>query len=561
MNWLRNVALAPKLLASVVVMACVAASLVALALVFMAEVHQSTTMLKETNERVLHAGRGTANLLSYVRNVEFLPLELTPQERDVYQAGAEDELKRFIVRLDKLEPMLVAEEGRRNMAAIRATLKRYQSEHQKVLVQARAGDLDGSTKTAVAAAALVADMRTELRAIEARNDKIAAAVVETATTAFGRAKWMLVAFAAGGGLLGVALSAALIVAGVTRPLRAMTGAMLQVAAGDDGIAVPSLGQRDEIGQLAGALETFKRNLVAQKRLAAEQEAERTTKERRADALDQSVRAFEAGIGEIVETVSSAATELEAAASTLTQTAETTQHLSNTVAAASEEASTNVQSVATATEELGASVNEIARQVQQSSRIAGEAVEQARRTDERITALSQAASRIGDVVKLITAIAEQTNLLALNATIEAARAGDAGKGFAVVASEVKQLASQTAKATEEIGAQIAGMQTATHESVGAIKEIGVTIGRISEIAATIAAAVEEQGAATGEIARNVQSAAEGTTRVAANIGDVNRGAGETGAASTQVLGSAQSLSRQSHQLRREVATFLEAVRAA
>jgi len=221
----------------------------------------------------------------------------------------------------------------------------------------------------------------------------------------------------------------------------------------------------------------------------------------------------------------------------------------------------VQSVATASEELTGSVNEIARQVQESSKIAGEAVSQAQKTDARITQLSQAASRIGDVVKLITAIAEQTNLLALNATIEAARAGEAGKGFAVVASEVKALAAQTAKATDEIGTQIASMQSATQDSVAAIKEIGGPISRISEIAGAIAAAVEEQGAATQEIARNVGEAAKGTAQVASNITDVNRGAGETGSASTQVLASARSLPNESNNLKIEVEKFLTTVRAA
>jgi methyl-accepting chemotaxis protein len=221
----------------------------------------------------------------------------------------------------------------------------------------------------------------------------------------------------------------------------------------------------------------------------------------------------------------------------------------------------VQAVASATEELSSSVSEIGRQVQESSNIASQAVRQAQQTDARINELSQAAGRIGDVVKLITAIAEQTNLLALNATIEAARAGEAGRGFAVVASEVKQLASQTAKATEEISAQIASMQTATQDSVGAIKEIGGTIGRISEIAGAIAAAVQEQGAATGEIARNVGEAAKGTAEVASNITAVNRGAGETGSASAQVLISAQSLSAESDHLKAEVEKFLSTVRAA
>jgi methyl-accepting chemotaxis protein len=221
----------------------------------------------------------------------------------------------------------------------------------------------------------------------------------------------------------------------------------------------------------------------------------------------------------------------------------------------------VQSVAAATDEMTSSVGEIGRQMQESGKIAAEAVTQASKTDARIAALSQSAGRIGDVVKLITAIAEQTNLLALNATIEAARAGEAGRGFAVVAQEVKALAAQTAKATEDVSAQIADMQAVTRESVAAIKEICVTIGKISEISSTISHAVEEQGAATGEIARNVGAAARGTAEVATNITEVNRGAGDTGTASARVLSSAQSLSRQSSLLKVEVDKFLETVRAA
>jgi methyl-accepting chemotaxis protein len=349
---------------------------------------------------------------------------------------------------------------------------------------------------------------------------------------------------------------------ITRPVGALSEVMKVLASGDSTIEVHGRGRRDEIGGMAGAVQVFKDNMIEAERLRTERaEADRRAAVEKRAAMHKLADEFQAAVGGIVDTVSSASAELETAAGRLTRTAETTQSLSTTVAAASEQASSNVQSVASASEELAGSVGEIARQVLESSRIAGDAVRQAERTDQRIGELSTAAGRIGDVVKLITAIAEQTNLLALNATIEAARAGEAGKGFAVVAQEVKALAAQTAKATDEIGGQIAAMQTATQDSVAAIKEISGTIGRISEIATTIASAVEEQGAATQEISRNVQQAAQGTSQVAANITDVSRGAGETGSASTRVLASAQSLSGESAHLKTEVEKFLSTVRAA
>ncbi|WP_040621802.1 methyl-accepting chemotaxis protein, partial [Rhodovulum sp. PH10] len=257
--------------------------------------------------------------------------------------------------------------------------------------------------------------------------------------------------------------------GIAKPIMMLTSGMRQLADGNFDVVLAGLGRKDEVGEIAGAVEAFKAKAVekAAAEARAQTEAQRIAADARKREMHKLASDFETAVGEIVETVSSAATELEASAGTLTRTAEVTQRLSNTVAAASELASTNVQSVASATNEMTSSVQEISRQVQESSRIAGEAVRQAEKTDGRITELSQAAARIGDVVQLITAIAEQTNLLALNATIEAARAGEAGKGFAVVAQEVKALAAQTGKATGEISAQIAGMQTATQESVGAI----------------------------------------------------------------------------------------------
>jgi methyl-accepting chemotaxis protein len=368
---------------------------------------------------------------------------------------------------------------------------------------------------------------------------------------------------AAGLVLLLTIAVSIVVAGsITKPLRRMTLTMNDLAAGKLDIEVPGIERRDEVGEMAKAVEIFKSNAVARQALEVEQkEAETRGVARRKSDMNKMADDFEGAVGEIIETVSSASTELEGSASTLTSTAERAQELTTMVAAASEEASTNVQSVASATEEMASSVNEISRQVQESARMAGDAVGQARTTNDRVGELSKAAARIGDVVELINTIAGQTNLLALNATIEAARAGEAGRGFAVVASEVKALAEQTAKATGEIGLQITGIQAATQDSVNAIKEISGTIEKLSEISSAIAAAVEEQGAATQEISRNVQQAAHGTQQVSTHITDVQRGASETGSASSEVLSAAQSLSVESNRLKLEVGKFLSSVRAA
>ena len=346
-------------------------------------------------------------------------------------------------------------------------------------------------------------------------------------------------------------------------LKGSTNAMRRLADGDFSIVLPGLGRKDEIGEIAHAVEAFKVKMTEKIEgdAKAKTEADRALELERKQTMMQLADSFERAVGDIVETVSRASNELETAAGTLTGTAETTQHLSETVAEASEQASASVQSVASATNEMTSSVNEIGRQVQEAARIAGAAVSQADTINDRVNKLSHEAGRIGDVVELINTIAGQTNLLALNATIEAARAGEAGRGFAVVASEVKALAQQTAQATGEIVHQISGIQAATEESVVAIKEISGTIGRISEISSAIASAVEEQSAATQEISRNIRHSAEGTHQVATNIVSVKDGASETRTASSLVLTSAQTLSNDSARLKAEVDKFLATVRAA
>jgi len=347
---------------------------------------------------------------------------------------------------------------------------------------------------------------------------------------------------------------------IPRPIANMNAVMGVLAKGDWTANVPSTDRSDEIGAMAAAVEVFKANGIRNEEMIAEAEAQKiqTEKEKR-EAMLEMASNFEASVGGVVNSVSSASTEMQSSAQALSATAEQTTQQSQAVAAASEEASTNVQTVASASEELSSSISEISRQVSQSTQIASAAVAEVDGANEKVQGLAIAAQKIGEVVALITDIADQTNLLALNATIEAARAGEAGKGFAVVASEVKNLANATAKATEEISAQIGGIQSATEGAVTAIGSIGGTINQINEITSTIAAAVEEQGAATQEIARNVEQASAGTNEVSSNIAGVNQAASETGQSAGELLSASTELSQQSEMLRGEVDTFLANIR--
>lgn len=471
--------------------------------------------------------------------------------RDPKYAG---ELKKAAAEF--LNVLAAAEMSSAMKAEITAKLQQYQNEFLAWVGTAQqTAEYDASMmKTFRTIEPVIAEVGQGVDRLYNEADAAEAATRDTVR------KWMLIAFALA--IVLVCAASALIGRSISKALSAMVRVMISLAGGDTAAAIPGLGRKDEIGEMAGAVEVFRTNMIEAERLRTEQLAgeQRHAEQRKAD-MRKLADAFEGAVGEIVETVSSAASELEASSNTLTNAAERSQNLATMVATASEEASTNVQSVASSSEELTSSVSEISRQVQESSRVASEAVDQAQRTNHRVGELSKAAARIGDVVELINTIAGQTNLLALNATIEAARAGEAGRGFAVVASEVKALAEQTAKATGEISQQIGGIQAATEDSVGAIREIGNTIGRMSEISSTIAAAIEEQGAATQEISRNIQQAAAGTSQVSSNIADVQRGASETGSASAQVHSAAKSLSSESHRLKLEVGRFLDSVRAA
>ena len=568
MAFLSQFRVLTKILAVIGVMAAVAVTITYFGTTSLGSLNAATDLMEKKAGGALLAARMSRDAIALNRAEYMLAANPTASTRADVRKTVDADLKAFKERFEKVK-LTTSEKDTAHLAAIDATFAAYEKELNETFVVAdgvadyaateEVKKLQQSVASSATAAQALRDSIAELyRAMD--NEIIA--VSAAATDEYKQTVRMMLIVATVGIGLGLAMGFVISQFGIVKPLRDMVRVLQSLAAGNFQVDIAGQDRGDEIGEVARTAVVFRDNAADKVRLEEEQKAAelRAVEVRKAD-MRKLADSFQGAVGNIVDAVSRASSQLEGAATSLTTTAETTQQRSGMVAAASEQTSVNVQGVAAASEQLASTVTEIGRQVQESSNIAAQAVHQASKTNDQVTQLSETANRIGNVVGLINTIASQTNLLALNATIEAARAGDAGKGFAVVAQEVKALAAQTAKATSEIAAQISGMQTATGEAVNAIQEITTTIAKMSEISGAIAAAVEEQSATTQEISRNVMEAAKGTSEVAMSITDVSQGASDTGTASAQVLSSARQLSSDSRSLREQVDSFLRTVRAA
>ena len=445
-------------------------------------------------------------------------------------------------------------------------LKKADAEHaeyehlgEDALKKLGAGELSNFEETAGKIEHLEDQIVHELEAALEEIETFTANAILTAEEHEKSAIKLMIAITIGALIAGIGVSFQL-GRSITTPIVDMTESMDALANGNLDADIPGVGRGDEIGVMAGSVQVFKDNAIERVRLEAEQEKmkQRAEQERQA-MMVKMADSFQEAVGNVIQSVSSAATELQASAETMANTAEQTSTQVGNVASSSDQSAANVQTVASAAEELSSSINEIARQVSTALSANEDAVSKARNSEQTVQKLVESAQKIGDVVELISDVAEQTNLLALNATIEAARAGEAGKGFAVVASEVKNLANQTAKATEDIREQVSNIRDVAEDAATSINDISTSISVVSENTTGISAAIEEQDAATQEIARNVEQAAAGTQDVASNVNLVTQGASETGSAASDILEAAQELSQQSEFLTKEVGKFLAEIR--
>jgi methyl-accepting chemotaxis protein len=562
---IKNIRISGKIGIVIGVLALAAATISAVGYYGLSALSAAAERINDYGDMTRIGARMTDNLTSMNR-AEYRFAANPTEAEDIIKSMRDGEQK-FLERLDRLSKM-VDPERRSDLERIRKDFQAYQGELQGTIDVARK---HSGAELSVAQREVYASVQDSVKVLRPLSQEVARFVDdmdkvgnEVVDASAAEATWLsrlMIGVAVVGTLFGVGLGLAIARVGLVNPISAVIGVLKHLATGNLGCTIDGVERKDEIGDIARAALVFRDNAREAEAMRAEQEVERQKREARAAAIEELTQAFDRKVSGMLEIVTAACTEMDATAQSLSANAEQTSRQSAVVASATEEASASVQTVATAAEELAASVGEIGRQVEHASTVSRRATEEAGRTNAQVRGLAEISTRIGEVIKLINDIASQTNLLALNATIEAARAGDAGKGFAVVAGEVKNLANQTAKATDEISQQIGGVQSATEDVVAAIGEISTRISEINEISAAIASAVEQQAAAASEIARNVQQAAAGTQEIASNIEGVNQAAGETGAASQQVLAASQSLSTEAVGLKGVVQDFLAGVRAA
>ncbi|MBB6253992.1 methyl-accepting chemotaxis protein [Nitrospirillum iridis] len=561
-RWFANLKLIVKLAIPLCLIAAVAVVIVIMARNGLNELNDATNHVIEVDARRQALALETQGLLNGA-TVDAKNMILVESDFSKFEKTYREKIAKAQGNVDTLISLADTPERRAINQNLKQVLEAYIAANEPSVEAARRNDDATAAKISMGTArdARVAMMDALQKRVEANGAAMDKAKVDTDVITDNVSHTLMV-LAVVSLTASFGLMAAIVIFLTVRPINRITTAMTAIADGKLETEVTGADRRDEVGAVAKALLIFKDNALAVRRLEAEQAGAKARAEaEKRQAMERLAGDFERTVMGVVNGVTTSSTEMQQAAQSLSATAEQTTRQVTSAASAVEQASQSVHTVAAAAEELSASINEIGQQVARSTAIAGGAVDEAQRTQAKVESLVQAANRIGEVMTLISTIAGQTNLLALNATIEAARAGDAGKGFAVVASEVKSLANQTAKATEEISAQISAIQAATGDTAASISAIAGTITQINEIASAIASAVEEQGAATREIASNVQQAAVGTTEIASNITGVTEAAVHTGGAADQMLGTAGRLSSDAGALRTQVDNFLSVLRAA